>query len=138
MTQITNLDTSTTYTFHLISNFVWTTQTGITQMPIPTQQVPLLLNFGGAWPEIQINWTITDSQNSTGSAQGDFQQLVTYFASGDSLLGGFNSGGYTLVMPEVGSTITVSGCVNNLQLTYVGGQSDIYTCSMTFYVGTVV
>jgi hypothetical protein len=108
----------------------WTTQVQMTQMPIPLQDDPLLLNFGGAQPSLTITWLISTSANFTGTPAGDWNSLM-----GQSW--GSNTSGYTLNVPEIG-TLSVSGFIYQIQMTYTGGQENTYTASLTMYLGTVV
>lgn len=122
-------------TFPPIQQFQFNNQIGVTPMPIPLQNVPLLLNFGGANPSISIEWYITSTNNFTGSLGGDWQQLT------QTVQWGASTSGYTLYMPEVspsGSTLTAQCFLYQLQVANAAGQPGLYTASMTLYPGTVI
>jgi hypothetical protein len=122
-------------TLPIAQSFTYNVQVGVTPMPIPLQNVPLLLNFGGANPSIQISWMITNTANYTGSVQGDYNLLAVLQQWGSSVQG------YTLYVPELspgGSTISVSCFLYQLQLQYQGGAPNALTASMTLYPGNVV
>ena len=108
----------------------WNDQVQMTQMPIPLQNIPLLLNFGGAQPSVTITWLITGNANYTGTAAGDWSSL-------SSQNWGSNTSGYTLTIPEIGG-VSYTGFIYSVQLNYQQGQPNVFTCSMTIYVGTVV
>jgi hypothetical protein len=130
-----------TYNFPMTTQLQWAVQVGMTPMPIPLLQTPLLLNFGGAQPTIIIDWTVTTSQTSTGTVEGDWQLLVGWSGSGPQSNTNFASGnttvGYTLNIPEMGQS-GMQGFVTQMQLTYVAGQPNTFTASMTFALGTVI
>ena len=136
-----NSNGSTVYVFPLTSQLQWNVQVGVTQMPIPLQPVPLLLNFGGAMPSIQITWVVTDTNNSSGSLGGTLSAAADWNQMMNNIKWGSSTAGYTLYLPEVstvGSTLTVQGYIFQVQFTYSGGQINRYDASLTFYPGTVV
>lgn len=100
-------------------------------MPIPLLNTPLLLNFGGANPQITVSWTITPDAHYTGSAGGDWNLLM------NTIQWGANASGYTLHITEVGN-INVSGFAYSVSLDYVGGSVTKIDASLTFYPGTIV
>jgi hypothetical protein len=136
---------STIYVFPLTASLAYNITVSMTPMPIPLQNFPLLLNFGGASPTITIDWVITGGpggapnnyqNNYTGTAQGDYIQLTQNIGWGSS------TSGYELWLPEVStnpmSPLGVNCFLTQLSVTYPAGQVNAYTCSATFALGTVV
>lgn len=130
-----NSNGSTIYVFPLTAQLQYTIQVGMTAMPIPLQNIPLLLNFSGGEPTITIEWVITSSANSTGTANGDFVQMT------QNVQWGASTQGYTLYLPEIStisSTLTVSVFLTQLQMTAAAGQPNTYTGQATFAIGTII
>jgi hypothetical protein len=136
---IQDLTTNAQYNFPIATALTFNQQVEVTQMPIPLQNIPLLMNFGGGQPSVTVSWMVTGALNSTGTVAGDWI-LLSGNATG-ALAGSFQPGastaGYNLVVPEMG-TISIQGFIYTMQLTYVQGEPNTFTGTMTMYAGTII
>ena len=124
MVVITNLTTSSTYVPPADTVASFTKQIGLTQMPIPMLDNPILLNFGGATPQITLSWKTLN--------QADVVNLINNFASASQL------GGYKVdLTTEWGAGAVFQGYVYNLEVTQNAGEL-VYSVSWTLWIGSIV
>lgn len=140
MVSLVDNTSGTIYPFPVVTQLQYNNTVEVTQMPLPLQPNPILLNFGGADPSISVQFMITDTANVTGTAQGDWALLTGQVAGTFQFASSIH--GYRLIMPEVSPStetpISVNGYVYTLQLTYIGGTSNTYQGQMVFYPGGII
>ncbi len=113
----------TSYTPPADTKVEYSNQIQLTQLPIPTLQLPYLLNFGGAEPQIVISFKTT--------TQADIATLLNYFQDATSTIS------YTVDLSvEWGKTFT--GFAYSLSITQEPGQGNVWSVRITIYIGVPI
>ncbi|MEM3846274.1 MAG: hypothetical protein QXU98_11325 [Candidatus Parvarchaeota archaeon] len=138
--KITRLDNGKVYSTVTNVTAQFQVQVGLTQMPLPLLDLPMIMNFGGAQPQLTLTWTSTDV--------ADVMYLIENFCSAAIVGAGTTialSNGNQEVMAaylvdltnEWGSPYALfPGYVYNIQITQNPGQL-VWDVSWTLYVGSL-
>lgn len=104
-----------------------TKQVALTNLPIPTLDIPYVMNFGGATINLTITWVT--------AAIADVNELYSYFASATSATS------YQIQIPEWtasgNSTFTLNGFAEQMQITQQPGQL-VWNVTLTFSIGNAI
>lgn len=112
------------YTFEAIKSVSYSINILLSQMPIPTQQTPYLLNLGGTQIDITLTFITT--------VMADVSNLITNFASAQP------NTSFTLDLTNVwGANMVFNGIVQILTITQASGQI-LWDGSITFAQGILV
>jgi hypothetical protein len=126
---IINLSTNNTYTFPNNASVSVNKQVMATTIPIPLNNQPILLNYGGASMTLTINWTILTKSDIT-------SWLSTYSdASGSIYEVNLSAEWGTYYSGTLNNVGTFQGYVTQMQITQNGGTPSAWDASVVLTIG---
>lgn len=122
MVTLVNLSNSVTFTPTANVNVSWQKSVNLTVVPIPLNDNPVVMNYGGCNIQLEVSFDIF-SVNDLGTIMNNFQSAS-------------NTSGYQVQIPEWNATVT--GYVSSCNIRQVAGEGSHWVVSLVFYVGTLV
>lgn len=129
MVAIKNLTTGSVYTFPNNASVGINKQVMATTIPIPLNNQPILLNYGGASMTLTIDWTILTKSDIT-------SWLTTYSdASGSIYEVDLSAEWGTYYSGSTNNIGTFQGYVTQMSITQNGGTPSAWTASVSLTIG---